>query len=169
MAVEHKVAGVKNQENPERDSNLGENRNEFIVDQPPPRKVLDAQTKEGSSLQWKGMIGNIKKKSVRRFSVIPLITSYEISRKNIRRRLARLQGCEETDSDGMPVIKPSWKHFSYTELATATDNFSSENLLGKGGHAEVYKGRLSDGKVVAVKKIMKNDKEEETRVSDFLS
>ncbi|KAH9664329.1 protein kinase domain-containing protein [Citrus sinensis] len=44
-----------------------------------------------------------------------------------------------------------------------------ENLIGKGGHAEVYKGCLPDGEVVAVKKIIKNAKEDEERISDFLS
>ncbi|GKV23527.1 hypothetical protein SLEP1_g33237 [Rubroshorea leprosula] len=199
MAVENKVTRVENHENPERDSNMGENRNEFSSDEPSPRGVLEVPVlggdsdnsssssssgssspgkqasnrigiKENTGLQWKNMIDTIKKKSVRRFSVIPLLTSYEISRKNLRRKLARFQGSEEeTDSDGIPVPKPSWKNFSYSELATATDNFSSENLLGKGGHAEVYKGCLSDGKVVAVKKLMKNEVGEETRNSNFLS
>lgn len=44
----------------------------------------------------------------------------------------------------------------------------AENLIGKGGHAEVYKGRLPDGQLVAVKRLVKKDKEEE-RVADFLS
>jgi serine/threonine protein kinase len=42
-------------------------------------------------------------------------------------------------------------------------------LIGEGGHAKVYKGCLSDGQVVAVKKLMKTEKQEEDRVGDFLS
>ncbi|KAL0350178.1 UNVERIFIED_CONTAM: Receptor-like cytosolic serine/threonine-protein kinase RBK1, partial [Sesamum radiatum] len=42
-------------------------------------------------------------------------------------------------------------------------------LLGKGGHAAVYKGCLADGQVVAVKKITKKNKNEEDRACEFLS
>ncbi|KAK4847435.1 hypothetical protein QYF36_001847 [Acer negundo] len=45
----------------------------------------------------------------------------------------------------------SLKWFSYEVLRTATSQFSSENLIGKGGCNRVYKGILPDGKRVAVK------------------
>ncbi|CAD6262294.1 unnamed protein product [Miscanthus lutarioriparius] len=43
--------------------------------------------------------------------------------------------------------------FAYGELRTATENFSSNNLLGEGGYGSVYKGKLADGRVVAVKQL----------------
>ncbi|XP_051116876.1 LEAF RUST 10 DISEASE-RESISTANCE LOCUS RECEPTOR-LIKE PROTEIN KINASE-like 1.2 [Andrographis paniculata] len=43
--------------------------------------------------------------------------------------------------------------FSYIELADATDNFSSERALGDGGFGAVYKGKLQDGRTVAVKRL----------------
>ncbi|XP_058112366.1 protein NSP-INTERACTING KINASE 1-like [Magnolia sinica] len=45
------------------------------------------------------------------------------------------------------------KRFHFRELQTATDNFSSKNILGKGGFGNVYKGYLQDGTVVAVKRL----------------
>ena len=45
----------------------------------------------------------------------------------------------------------------------------TDNLIGKGGQAEVYKGCFSDGQLVAVKRLKKKDKENEERIGDFLS
>ncbi|KAL2455566.1 Serine/threonine-protein kinase PBS1 [Forsythia ovata] len=42
--------------------------------------------------------------------------------------------------------------FSYRELATATNNFRQESLIGEGGFGSVYQGKLeSTGQIVAVK------------------
>ncbi|KAG6501005.1 hypothetical protein ZIOFF_040870 [Zingiber officinale] len=45
------------------------------------------------------------------------------------------------------------KRFQFRELQIATDNFSSKNILGKGGFGIVYKGHLKDGTLVAVKRL----------------
>ncbi|KAH9625458.1 hypothetical protein KSS87_008121 [Heliosperma pusillum] len=51
------------------------------------------------------------------------------------------------------------KRFSLRELQVASDNFSHKNILGRGGFGKVYKGRLADGTLVAVKRL----KEERTQ------
>ncbi|KAJ9189373.1 hypothetical protein P3X46_000677 [Hevea brasiliensis] len=51
------------------------------------------------------------------------------------------------------------KRFSLRELQVASDNFSNKNILGRGGFGKVYKGRLADGSLVAIKRL----KEERTQ------
>ncbi|XP_042047033.1 receptor-like cytosolic serine/threonine-protein kinase RBK2 isoform X2 [Salvia splendens] len=66
-----------------------------------------------------------------------------------------------------PYFKPQWKSFSLLELQTATSNFCQGYLIGKGGYAEVYRGRLRGGQLVAIKRLTKGGMEE--RITDFLT
>ncbi|PRQ50878.1 putative protein kinase RLK-Pelle-DLSV family [Rosa chinensis] len=46
--------------------------------------------------------------------------------------------------------------FSFDTVATATNCFSSTNKLGEGGFGPVYKGKLLDGKEVAIKRLSRS-------------
>ncbi|XP_037497419.1 probable receptor-like protein kinase At1g11050 [Jatropha curcas] len=58
-----------------------------------------------------------------------------------------------------PKLRPNtgsiW--FKIQDLEKATDNFSQKNFIGRGGFGFVYKGNLSDGTIVAVKRIIESD------------
>ncbi|OIT38584.1 PREDICTED: probable receptor-like protein kinase At1g11050 [Nicotiana attenuata] len=49
------------------------------------------------------------------------------------------------------------KWFQVGELEQATNGFSQRNMIGQGGSGTVYKGTLSDGTLIAVKKIIDMD------------
>lgn len=85
-----------------------------------------ALLQDAGGIPWKTMIGCIKKKSVWRFSTIPLLAaSYEISRRNFKRKLARIRSADEgITSDDIPFCKPSWRNYGFSELSAATNNFS---------------------------------------------
>ncbi|KAJ8527263.1 hypothetical protein K7X08_029740 [Anisodus acutangulus] len=63
--------------------------------------------------------------------------------------------------------KERWRSFALSELQAATNSFHQENLIGKGGYAEVYKGCLRSGQFVAIKRLTKGPQDE--RTGDFLS
>ncbi|KAM7500947.1 hypothetical protein LguiA_025361 [Lonicera macranthoides] len=53
--------------------------------------------------------------------------------------------------------KPAAEVFTFRELATATDNFSQDLLVGEGGFGRVYKGTITHkNQIVAVKQIDRN-------------
>ncbi|CAK8572411.1 unnamed protein product [Lathyrus sativus] len=64
-------------------------------------------------------------------------------------------------------FRSSWVTFSLSDLRSATNNFSQENLIGRGGFSEVYKGSLQNGQLIAVKKMTTGSTDEKT--AGFLS
>ncbi|XLT31657.1 hypothetical protein HN873_062949, partial [Arachis hypogaea] len=49
--------------------------------------------------------------------------------------------------------------FDISTIASATNNFSSDNILGQGGFGLVYKGTLKDGREIAVKRLSENSRQ----------
>ncbi|CAL5030059.1 unnamed protein product [Urochloa decumbens] len=70
----------------------------------------------------------------------------------VRRQKSRKLSSEQQELYNI-VGRPNVFSYSYSELKTASENFSSSNLLGEGGYGSVYKGKLTDGSVVAVKQL----------------
>lgn len=60
---------------------------------------------------------------------------------------------EISDRQHEEVSLGNLRRFQFRELQVATHNFSSKNILGKGGFGNVYKGCLKDGTAVAVKRL----------------
>ncbi|XP_047316276.1 cysteine-rich receptor-like protein kinase 10 isoform X2 [Impatiens glandulifera] len=60
-----------------------------------------------------------------------------------------------TISTGTDITADSLQ-FDFATIQAATDNFSDSNKLGEGGFGSVYKGILSNGNVVAVKRLSKS-------------
>nr|DAD39459.1 TPA_asm: hypothetical protein HUJ06_013782 [Nelumbo nucifera] len=58
------------------------------------------------------------------------------------------------------------KVFTADELAKATDQYNENLILGQGGQGTVYKGMLSDGRIVAIKK---SKIEDESQLGQFIN
>ncbi|GBG70799.1 hypothetical protein CBR_g8099 [Chara braunii] len=67
------------------------------------------------------------------------------------------------------ILRPTsgLKRYSLEEISRACEQFSPERVVGTGGAAEVYKGVLSDGQVVAIKMMKDADFLEAARFRQF--
>ncbi|PIN13955.1 Non-specific serine/threonine protein kinase [Handroanthus impetiginosus] len=108
---------------------------------------------------WQRFFKLCKKSSIKRLPSFPPILMPKIPRRKSRsaRERVEIDNC---------LMSCTWKIFTLDDLQMATNNFSKENLIGKGGYSEVYKGRLPDGQLVAVKRLNKGITEE--HVLNFL-
>ncbi|RXI09179.1 hypothetical protein DVH24_023340 [Malus domestica] len=65
----------------------------------------------------------------------------------------RRKTSEKEDDEDILGLDPRLNTFSYAELRAAAEDFNPSNKLGEGGYGPVYKGTLSDGRVVALKQL----------------
>ncbi|CAD5183006.1 unnamed protein product [Musa acuminata subsp. malaccensis] len=73
-----------------------------------------------------------------------------------KRKTSRRQ--HDQPSEDIPGTEVA-KIYTYKELKNATDDFSPANKVGEGGFGSVYKGRLRDGKFVAIKVLSSESKQ----------
>ncbi|XP_011002204.1 PREDICTED: probable receptor-like protein kinase At1g11050 [Populus euphratica] len=91
------------------------------------------------------------------FSLLGLYFWYD---KKWRRKKNSGFGFDLDEQQGSrPKLRPNtgsiW--FKIQDLEKATNNFSQKNFIGRGGFGFVYKGTLSDGTVVAIKRVIESD------------
>ncbi|KAL5541755.1 hypothetical protein UlMin_009465 [Ulmus minor] len=138
-------------------------------------KASTSDSDDKASVHWRGFFHMLKKGPHIRFhqTFPPLKGIPKLTRRKTKRiredMIPPLNSPPVKPSLGaeLSCFKSSWKNFTLSELQVATHNFSQDNLIGQGGYAEVYKGQLKDGQIVAVKHLTRGTPEEMT--ADFLS
>ncbi|KAK2990995.1 hypothetical protein RJ640_005477 [Escallonia rubra] len=86
-------------------------------------------------------------------ALISLLEKLQASEATALCSMDSLEGYElQVDQDDSGEMQ----YFMLTTIQVATNGFSIENKLGEGGFGPVYRGKLDDGKEIAVKRLSKN-------------
>ncbi|ESW25270.1 hypothetical protein PHAVU_003G021700 [Phaseolus vulgaris] len=70
---------------------------------------------------------------------------------------------EHSEDDIQKLAEQENKIFPYETLVAATNKFSILNKLGEGGFGPVFKGKLSDGREIAVKRLSRRSNQGKTQ------
>ncbi|KAK0579238.1 hypothetical protein LWI29_023269 [Acer saccharum] len=98
------------------------------------------------------------------FSTIIIITVFVAllcvlvrRRRNRKQKISSKQRRENADeTETVESLQ-----FNFSTIKVATNDFSNDNKLGQGGFGAVYKGILSDGRIIAVKRLASNSEQGE--------
>ncbi|KAJ4840531.1 hypothetical protein Tsubulata_027346 [Turnera subulata] len=117
---------------------------------PPVASPLDPPSPEGKKGKKVPTVVIIIVSTVSAVLVVVCIWIFIFLRGRKPRELLLKDGNDDDDMRSAELV------FDFNTISVATDNFSEENKLGQGGFGAVYKGTLSDGQEVAVKRLSKN-------------
>ncbi|KAK8550130.1 hypothetical protein V6N13_118659 [Hibiscus sabdariffa] len=81
-----------------------------------------------------------------------ILLSFALLWHRKKRRKLTVLNISDKQEEGLAKLG-NLRNFTFRELQLATNNFSSKNLLGSGGFGNVYKGKLGDSTLVAVKRL----------------
>ncbi|XP_047951171.1 probable LRR receptor-like serine/threonine-protein kinase At4g30520 isoform X1 [Salvia hispanica] len=84
-------------------------------------------------------------------SILVLVLGFLLHKRTVKRKRSVLNITDVQEEDLIRL--GNLKSFSISEIRRATNNFSSKNILGAGGFGNVYRGKLEDGTLVAVKRL----------------
>ncbi|KAG6433126.1 hypothetical protein SASPL_104734 [Salvia splendens] len=124
-------------------------------------KVVYDTPSSPSSHETSDVDGNVAHSTKSRFGIIlasaallTLVAVLAIIFCLMKRRRRKNGDVESSASGGIRTFEASTSPiFSLSSLREVTDNFAQENILGRGGFGVVYKGKLKDGTMLAVKRM----------------
>ncbi|KAK9051498.1 hypothetical protein SSX86_028125 [Deinandra increscens subsp. villosa] len=89
-----------------------------------------------------------------------IITSVAIfMRFKKKKRQTRSSHDKSNQGETMDIVTIESLQYNFSTIKAATNNFSEDNKLGRGGFGTVYKGKLIDGNEIAVKRLAMNSQQ----------
>ncbi|XP_057987855.1 G-type lectin S-receptor-like serine/threonine-protein kinase At1g11410 isoform X3 [Hevea brasiliensis] len=123
---------------------------------------IDIAGKETGCLTWYGKLMDTVQNKEEGYDIYVRVDAVELVRNKWSKRWLDTIGnayYKETSVENQvegSMSHPEIAFFNLSTVLAATNSFSPANKLGQGGFGAVYKGKLSNGKEVAVKRLLKD-------------
>ncbi|KAE9589213.1 putative protein kinase RLK-Pelle-RLCK-VI family [Lupinus albus] len=117
--------------------------------------------------KWHKFFQLLRSRSKKHVPKLHSLSGLKFSKRMSRSMRERILPSCLIDATLSSPSRSQWKIFTNHDILLATNYFSQENLIGKGGYAEVYKGCLPNNQLVAIKRLTRGTADE--IIGDFLS
>ncbi|XP_030515454.2 LOW QUALITY PROTEIN: cysteine-rich receptor-like protein kinase 44 [Rhodamnia argentea] len=124
---------------------------------PPAPPPAHAQVTNGGKSNWTRTVIIAVTTSVSGLLVTGVVVLLMVRRKKKQQARQRVEGEVEDEISTVESLQ-----FDFGTIRAATDDFSNTKKLGQGGFGAVYRGRLSNGQEIAVKRLSQNSGQGET-------
>lgn len=142
---------------------------DFTVDAPAPQPTQPLPLEKAKSKQSRTIIAVVVPVVAVAVAAALLLLMFTYARSTRPRpkRLRREGEADESEGDdeaelGNDIKTDELLQYDFATIKFATNNFSDANKLGQGGFGIVYKGTLSDGQEIAIKRLSINSNQGET-------
>ncbi|GLJ33760.1 hypothetical protein SUGI_0678600 [Cryptomeria japonica] len=88
--------------------------------------------------------------------VVLMVAAFFVFRKRSQPRFLRKWRKRDLPDGELELGERAWR-FDYEDLREATDDFDVKNKIGEGGFGQVFKGRLQNGREIAVKRLFPSE------------
>ncbi|KAF7804792.1 receptor-like cytosolic serine/threonine-protein kinase RBK2 [Senna tora] len=112
--------------------------------------------------RWRGFVQLLRSTSKK-----PIDTLHPLGVLMLSKRRSSSKRETTLPNSNSSLHRPPWRIFTHHDIQMATNHFSHKKLIGKGGYAQVYEGRLPNGEVVAIKRLTRGTQDE--MIADFLT
>ncbi|KAM1766238.1 hypothetical protein TB1_005176 [Malus domestica] len=117
----------------------------------PPPPSLPPPPKGKSKIPTRTIVAIVVPISV---SVLLFVVGYCCITRRARKKYNQAAADEPSGENDISTVESL--QFDFATIQAATSNFSDDHKLGEGGFGQVYKGTLSNGQEVAVKRLSRN-------------